>query len=243
MALSNFYLTDKGCALLARAQTGAQLTITRCQVCEGLMPEGTTYANITALPSPVKDMVIARMDAGSNGQVKIAVQFSNAGVGRPFNWTGYGLWAADPDAPDDRTRDILYGTAFAASTAESVPVPSALTEFRFNTILTVQRATSVTAIIDESLVYPTKAEMEEALKDVGKGVNVLIGATAPEAGPILWFNTGARPTPEKETEEAVLILTAEDTGISVAVDGESHNVENATVDGEATVGKYNFDIL
>ena len=58
MGLSNFYLTDAGLGLLARAQIGETLTITRAQVGEGTWPEGTTYANITQLVSPVKYMAL-----------------------------------------------------------------------------------------------------------------------------------------------------------------------------------------
>lgn len=164
MALSNFYLTDAGNALLARAQVGEQLTITRAQVGEGTWPTETTYANITALVTPVKYMTLTGMTVNGD-QTKIGIQFTNSGVGRAFQWTEFALWAADPDHPDDRSYDILYGTAYAGDTP--VPIESALTEFLFNVIIKVGRATNVTVLVDSSLVYLTNNDLQEMMGQPG----------------------------------------------------------------------------
>ena len=164
MALSNFYLTDAGNALLARAQVGEQLTITRAQVGEGTWPAETTYANITALVTPVKYMTLTGMTVNGD-QTKIGIQFTNSGVGRAFQWTEFALWAADPDHPDDRSYDILYGTAYAGDTP--VPIESALTEFLFNVIIKVGRATNVTVIVDSSLVYLTNNDLQDMIGQPG----------------------------------------------------------------------------
>ena len=160
MALGNFYLTDAGNALLARAQTGAALTITRAQIGEGTWPAGTSYSNITALVKPVKYLSIVSKTE-SSGQAKITVQFTNSDVGRAFNWTEFGLWAADPEYPEDRNHDILYGTAYAADAP--IPIESVLTEFIFNVLIKTERATSVTVVVDSSLVYVTYEMLEKAL--------------------------------------------------------------------------------
>lgn len=167
MALGNFYLTDAGTALLARAQTGAELKITRAQIGEGTRPAETTYANSTALVKPVKYLSIVSKTE-SSGQAKITVQFTNSGVGRAFNWTEFGLWAADPDYPDDRSHDILYGTAYAGEAP--VPIDASLTEFLFNVLIKTGSATNVTVTIDSSLVYMTRSDaelmIEEALSEI-----------------------------------------------------------------------------
>lgn len=157
MALGNFYLTAAGNELLAKAQVGASLTITRAQIGEGVWPEGTTYDNITALVAPIKYLTIASKTM-SSGQAKLSIQFTNEGVGRPFKWTEFALWAANPDAPDDRGQDILYGTAYAQDTP--VPIEAALTEFLFNVLIKTGQATNVTIVIDSSLVYMTRTETE-----------------------------------------------------------------------------------
>lgn len=166
MALGNFYLTDAGNALLARAQAGTTLTITRAQIGEGTWPDGTNYANITALVTPLKYLTIVRK-AESSGQARITVQFSNSGVGRSFQWREFALWAADPDYPDDRSHDILYGTAYAGDAP--VPIESGLTEFVFNVIIKTGAATSINVLVDSSLVYMTLEELD-AMRGVPNGI-------------------------------------------------------------------------
>ena len=155
MSLENFYLTDAGNALLARAQAGETLTFTRAQVGEGTWPEDTTYANITALAAPVKYLNLTGIRTSGN-QATVGVQFSNSGVGRAFNWTEFALWAADPDHSSDRSYDILYGAAYADDTP--VPIPSTLTEFLFNIIVKINRAANITVTVDSSLVYIPASE-------------------------------------------------------------------------------------
>lgn len=166
MALNNFYLTQAGNALLAQAQTGTKLTITRAQVGEGTWPAGTNYNNITVLVKPVKYLSLVKKTE-SSGQAKITVQFSNSDVGRAFNWTEFGLWAADPDYPDDRSRDILYGTAYAADAP--IPIQASLTEFIFNVLIKTGSATDITVVVDSSLVYLSAEELQEKI-DAMKGV-------------------------------------------------------------------------
>ena len=85
MGLSTFVLTDAGNELLARAQTGETLTITRAQAGEGTWLSSTTHANITQLASPVTDLPIVSKTQ-SKGLVKITVQFTNQGVDIHFNF-------------------------------------------------------------------------------------------------------------------------------------------------------------
>ena len=162
MALGNFYLTDAGNALLAEAQAGAELKITRAQIGEGTWPVGTTYANITTLVTPVKYLSIVSKTE-SSGQAEITVQFTNSGVGRSFSWTEFGLWAADPDYPDDRSHDILYGTAYAGEVP--VPIDAGLTEFLFNVLIKMGSANNVTVVVDSSLVYMTREDAERMIED------------------------------------------------------------------------------
>lgn len=200
MGLSNFYLTDAGLGLLARAQIGETLTITRAQVGEGTWPEETTYANIKQLVSPVKDMSIVSKTQ-SDGLAKICVQFSNSGVNRDFLWSEFALWAADPDYPEDRGHDILYGTAYADGTP--VPIESALTEFLFNVLVRTGTAENIEVVVDTSLVYLSRQDaidlinekLEEALGQAGdfvkKSGDTMTGSLEVDGG-TAWKSVGAR---------------------------------------------------
>lgn len=154
MALSNFYLTDRGNALMAQTLTGTKITITRAQIGEGTWPDGTTFANVAALVAPLKDLAIARKRADSNGQTIITVQFSTDGIGRAFNWSEFALWAADPTSPDDRTKDFILGTSRALAAEEAVHFDAVKEEFNFNVILKTTNADTVEIIFEGSTVYP-----------------------------------------------------------------------------------------
>ena len=153
MALDRFYLTAAGYDLLARAQIGAGFKVTQAQIGEGIWSDGATYANISGLVAPLKELAISESKVEAGGRLKVTIQFTNSGIGRKFNWTEFGLWVADPDYPDDRSKDILYGTSYAGN--EPVPVAAALTEFKYNVILKVEQAQNISVVIDDSLVYVT----------------------------------------------------------------------------------------
>ena len=222
MSLSTFTLTDAGNELLARAQTGEELKITRAQVGEGTWPEGTTFANITELVSPVKYMSIVSKTV-SSGQTKISIQFSNSGVNRDFLWTEFALWAADPDYPDDRDHDILYGTAYADDTP--VPIASVLTEFLFNVLIKTEAAENVTVVVDSSLVYLSRTDaialiQEEVQEYLPKtGIPVTIPTTGWEedeeaTGEFAWM---LNLTQEGMTAQSGVELTVDRDSMGAAV--------------------------
>lgn len=239
MGLSNFYLTDAGLGLLARAQIGETLTITRAQVGEGTWPEGTTYANITQLVSPVKYMALVSKTQ-SDGLAKITVQFSNSGVNRDFLWSEFGLWAADPDYPDDRSHDILYGTAYADETP--VPIESALTEFLFNVLVRTGNAESVTVVVDTSLVYMTRQDAEElidkkideALGDTGNFVkktgDTMTGSLTVDGG-TAWKSVGAKRTMSDGTSVTAALGVGGDGGGAIEVTKYDAEGKNPTIMG------------
>ena len=175
MALSNFYLTDRGNALMAQALTGTKITITRAQIGEGTWPDGTTFANVAALVAPLKDLAISRKRADSNGQTIITVQFSTDGIGRAFNWSEFALWAADPTSPDDRTKDFILGTSRALAAEEAVHFDAVKEEFNFNVILKTTNADTVEIIYEGSAVYPTLDKDGSLTLEGGLGVSNGIG--------------------------------------------------------------------
>lgn len=165
MALSNFYLTDRGNALMAQTLTGSTITITKAQIGEGIWPDGTTFANVAALTAPIKDLVVARKRADSNGQTIVTVQFSTEGIGRAFNWSEFALWVADPASPDDRTQDFILGTSRALTEGEAVHFDAIQEGFNFNVILKTASADSVEIVFEGGAVYLTREDLDDALEE------------------------------------------------------------------------------
>lgn len=178
MAIERFYLTDQGADLLAKAQIGKLLQFTRVQIGEGALPNGTVISSVTSLISPLKYLPISKKFSASQ-QVTTQLQFSNSGIGREFWWMEVGLFATDPDKGE-----ILYAYGNAYNTTTADKIPATLTEFTFNMIMPIGNATNVTAIIDESLIYPTILEMKQAVSvkgiTSGSGTNLTATVDLPQ---------------------------------------------------------------
>lgn len=80
--------------------------------------------------------------------------------------------------------------------------------------------------------------------NAGLHMQVQIGGNEPDTGPVLWFDTAGYEQSET-TEDAVLSLayTEDDSGVTAVVDGADYSVQNASVDGNPTGQKYDFNIL
>lgn len=71
--------------------------------------------------------------------------FNNATLASGFYWREVGLFAANPDYPDDRTQDILYCYSNAGDLAEYIPSrTSSFVEKSVSISVTVGAATDVT---------------------------------------------------------------------------------------------------
>lgn len=139
-------LTSKGAALLAKTPAGNPVPVTRWQIGTGSLPSGSSLDR-EALVMPLDYISIYDISESGN-RATVLGQLLNQG--RPeFVWEELGLWATDPDEGE-----ILacYGNAFGAG--EHIQDGTAqLREFIFGTVLIFDQATSVTAVVDTSLLF------------------------------------------------------------------------------------------
>ncbi|MFJ2044514.1 phage tail protein [Paenibacillus taichungensis] len=162
MSSWTYALTNKGRQLQAKAQTGVQLAYTRMSVGSGSLA-GQSLEAMTALITPVKNLVIERLKhpTGST-RALIGGTLSNADVSTGFYFREIGIFATDPD-----DGEILYMYANSGSTADYIaPSGDGIIKKAVNMNVIVGTATNITAFIDESLVYVTRDEFEEALADI-----------------------------------------------------------------------------
>jgi hypothetical protein len=194
MSFANFYLTNKGAALLAKTQAGTELHFTKASIGKGDVPSGTNIVTTTALYDKVTDLSLAGVET-SGLQATIKVQFTNASISASFLWKEIGVFATDPVEGE-----ILYLYANAGSEADTIPAySSGLREFVFNIIAQITNTTSITATIIKSLIYVTqdKIGVDVAPLVNGKVPNdnlpVMGGSvyqsTAPDNKSLIWLDS------------------------------------------------------
>ncbi|WJH28459.1 tail fiber protein [Paenibacillus sp. CC-CFT742] len=204
MSSWTYALTNKGRQLQAKAQTGVQLLYTRMAVGSGTL-SGQSLAAMTALITPVKNLEITRLYRPTGATRAImGATLSNADVTTGFYLREIGIYANDPDEGE-----ILYMYANAGTTADYIaPSGDGIIKKLLNMNVIVGSATNVTANIDESLIYVTRDEFEEALANIDVDVS---DASLNEKG-IVQLTNAVDSTSEVLAGTAKAVKTAYDRG-------------------------------
>ena len=156
-------LTDAGKALYYENMGGAGITFTTIQMGKGTL--SGSIAPLTALVDPVVTMDAA-VTNNQNQYCDVSGKFSNASLAEGFYWREIGVFAADPDYPDDRSKDILYCYQNAYDTADFIPVASVQTVEKNITVpVIVGDAATVTCTLARSLIYASLQDLEDHDKD------------------------------------------------------------------------------
>lgn len=173
--------TAAGRELHARAIAGAQLKFTKLQLGDGTLGD-KVIESLTALVHPVASVGISTLRHTGNFAT-IGGLFTNADLSTGFYWREIGLFAADPDAPDDRSRDILYCYQNAGNLADYIPASeSEIITKRINIAAIVDNAATVTAELveikraDEVSFDPANTDLEaetvqEAIEEIFLKIN------------------------------------------------------------------------
>lgn len=151
--------TDEGKALQAKAQAGTALKFTKMQLGDGELGS-QAIAAMTGLINPLITVGVSSVKAGNN-YATVKSNFSNSGLTTGFFWREIGVFAANPEKPNDRNSDILYCYANAGSLAEYIPAAgSEIIEKIISIPCIIGDAENVSAEI-ESGIYATKYELKE----------------------------------------------------------------------------------
>lgn len=154
MSIPNCILTKKGQALLAKTPTGVQIPVTRWQIGTGVLSPELAVEDMTGLVSPLQYIPISSC-TNSGNKATVLGQFVNTGLSE-FVWEELGLWATDPDEGE-----ILYAVGEARGNGETIEAGTAkLREFVFGMELSFDNAANVTTVIDTSLIFATREELE-----------------------------------------------------------------------------------
>ncbi|WP_020616156.1 phage tail protein [Paenibacillus daejeonensis] len=151
---TNIQITNRGRALQAKAQAGAQLVFTRFRIGSGQM-SSQQIADMTNLIQPVMWLTLNKSQPSSTGRHTIGAPFTNTGVTTGFYFREWGLFAQDPDVGE-----ILYCYGNVGAGAEYIPAGggSEIIEQQLDMIVIISNAATVSAVIDESLAFVSLAE-------------------------------------------------------------------------------------
>ncbi|WP_341348567.1 phage tail protein [Paenibacillus sp. FSL H3-0469] len=149
-------LTNKGLVLQGKAQAGGKLNYTRIAVGDGSLT-GQAVPAMNGLISQKISLPIKRITTQPPNKAIIGSVLRNADVSTGFYWREVGVFAQDPDAGE-----ILYAYANAGVTADYIPPGggSDIIEKTFDCVVVVGTAANITAVIDESLVFAKKSELD-----------------------------------------------------------------------------------
>ncbi|OHW62897.1 hypothetical protein EUAN_06810 [Andreesenia angusta] len=150
-------LTDKGRELQSKAQSGTPLTFTRVGLGSGQLPIGTEVSALTDLLAWEMDAGMLKHSVPGDGTSRITVAYTNQELIEGFYWREVGIYAMDG------TTEILYAVSNAGDYPDFIPAGTAgvIVENEIELITVVGNATSVTATINDSLVYATKQDFTD----------------------------------------------------------------------------------
>jgi len=152
-------LTNAGKALYYENIAGQALVFTKIKMGQGHL--STPIATMTDLVDEVVSLDVAITNEG-DAYVNISGSFSNAGMTEGFYWREVGVFAADPNYPNDRSKDIMYCYQNAYDTADFIPAASVETVEKHITVpLIVGDAETVSCLLDPSLVYATHQDIQD----------------------------------------------------------------------------------
>lgn len=166
-------LTNAGKALYYDNMAGTQIVFTTIQLGSGNI--SGPIAPMTALVTPVVT-IDAEAKSVSGQYAEISGHFSNAQLADGFYFREIGVFAADPDYPNDRSKDILYCYQNAYDTADFIPVASVETVEKNITIpVIIGDAAAVSCTLSRSLILASMEDLDnhDASKTAHSGTFIL----------------------------------------------------------------------
>lgn len=165
-------LTNAGKALYYDSLGGTAIKITTIKLGNGTLTDPIATMSNLVNPLIVINATVSK-SKGNNKYVNVSGAFSNANISDGFYWREIGVFVANNEFPDDRSKDIMFCYQNAYDTADFIPAASIETVEKNITIpMIVGDAENVECLIDSSLIFATLKDIEihnedsEAHKDI-----------------------------------------------------------------------------
>jgi len=154
-------ITDAGKNLLLRAIAGETITFTRFKIGNGELSE-TEIAGMLDLINPLVEFAINEIDTSQTGFVKLTGTFDSTYITSDFRWRELGIFCKGEDDVE-----VLYAYSNDGANAGMLKANAAdvVAEQTVALVIAVGDATSVTAILSESVLYAPKTEFDAHVAD------------------------------------------------------------------------------
>ena len=172
----NITLTNAGLSMVAESQGSGQLIFTNIKLGAGSLAAGEDIKVLAAVKNPLLTANISNIDTKTAGQTTLTAVISNAAVTSGFFAKEMGVYAKIGTGGTEK----LYAYTNAGNYADYMPDKTAqINENQIKITLIVGNAANVTAIIDGSIVYPTKETMTESITKAVKAHDEKADSHAP----------------------------------------------------------------
>lgn len=153
-------LTNAGLNVLLRALAGDKIIFTRAQIGNG---EARAPATAEALSNPLLELPIQAIEVSATN-VTLQTKFNNSAVEAGFRHTETGIWVQNQD---DASAEVLYayGTQPEATADYISASGDNILETQMDFLVFVGESQNISAVISESLVYASAADLKAHVDD------------------------------------------------------------------------------
>lgn len=171
MGFEKVYITKQGALLAAKTLQGKKIKFDHAEIGSGALTGNA--ADKTALTTKVLECEISKVEITQDTQASVSFMFKNTDAPNAFNFREIGLFAIDPDTKNK----ILYAYTNAGNTAEYINNSVAeKIEKHIQINIVVDNASNVTITLDDTQIYVTEKELNDAISEarefVGKNYGV-----------------------------------------------------------------------
>ena len=168
-------ITTEGAKLAAKTMEGKILKFSQAKLGSGALADTSisTLKKRTALVTNVMSCDILKAKKTSDTQATVSFLLKNIDAPSSFYFKELGIFAIDPDTK----QEILFAYANAGNNAEYINNSiSELVQKYIDIVITIDNASNVSIVLDNTPIYVTEHELQEAIKEardfVGKNYGI-----------------------------------------------------------------------
>lgn len=168
-------ITTEGAKLAAKTMEGKILKFSQAKLGSGALADTSisTLKKRTALVTNVMSCDILKAKKTSDTQATISFLLKNTDAPSSFYFKELGIFAIDPDTK----QEVLFAYANAGNNAEYINNSiSELVQKHIDIVITIDNASNVSIVLDNTPIYVTEDELQDAIKEardfVGKNYGI-----------------------------------------------------------------------